>query len=382
MRQSTAAALARQARDRLAAGPTAPAVAAPPPGATEAPSAPADGPPVSAPASRSRDGRYVLLGSVSLLGLGLYGPTLPVLAEPGSGQAAVGLYMLGAGGSFFAAYLATRDAPVSWGTTEAWVHGSTRGILHGLGVLVLVGGDDNNEKAILAGMSVGSLLEGTASAIWASSTNASAGLASAMSLGSDATGLVGMGLALTAVGGDISGRQLAAAGLLGSGAGYVLGHLYGAHRTPTWGDGEVLRAAGMLGAYAAAVPLVLGDVDNDHVFAGALVAGGVAGLALGDRLLAGRDFSPGQGVMVELSTLAGSLVGAGLGYMVAPDDAVSDTADKVLATSALLGGAAGFALAYLGLDTKVAPKRDAGFTFQLTPDLRPDHRGLAVAGSF
>src|SRR5207244_2125216 len=101
------------------------------------------------------------------------------------------------------------------------------------------------------------------------------------------------------------------------------------------------------GAYVAAMPLIYGEVANYHVDAAVLVAGTLGGLYLGDRLLDGHDFTPGQGIVVELSSIAGGLVGGGLGYLVTPGD--DDGTDaKIIATGAVLGAVAGFSLSYTG----------------------------------
>jgi hypothetical protein len=134
------------------------------------------------------------------------------------------------------------------------------------------------------------------------------------------------------------------------------------------------------------VPLVLGEVEDRRAIAGTLVVGGLAGLYLGDRLLDGRDFSPGQGIVVELSTSAGALVGAGLGYLVSPDD--DDTAaGKVIATGAILGAAGGFIASYLGLETRArhadaAGAAAAGPTVHIAPQVTSDSKGVVVAGTF
>jgi hypothetical protein len=110
----------------------------------------------------------------------------------------------------------------------------------------------------------------------------------------------------------------------------------------------------------------------------------LGGLYLGDRLLDGHDFTPGQGIVVELSSMAGALVGGGLGYLVTPGD--SDSTDaKIIATGAVLGAVAGFGLSYTGLDTETRRPdgtRAPGLSLQLAPDLAPGHKGLVLAGAF
>jgi hypothetical protein len=367
-RKITAAEMARQARARVEAV----FVPAPVPRHGDAQLTP-----------QSRDGRYMLLIGTTLLGLSLYGPTL-ISAADASGKTGVGLYMLGAGGSFFVPYLVTRTSPVTWGMSDAWWHGATSGALHGAMALA-IGDSDVDTTAMLTALSLGSLGEGTLATLWAQATDASPGLTNVMGKGSDFGAAFGAGLAAIVLPADqVTTRSMSIAGLAGTGAGYLLGWEYAQKRDVTWGDAEVLSDAGLLGAAVAAVPLVLGQPDNYRVVVGTLVGGAALGLVAGDRLLEGRDFSPGQGVVMELSSIAGGLVGAGLGYLISPSD--DDSAEgKIITTGAALGGVGGFALAYLGLDTRAQRPDGAqapALTLQLAPDLAPGRKGLVLAGRF
>jgi hypothetical protein len=378
-RKATATEMARQSRARASGSPATAPVA---PGAPGVPGAPED----ARLNTRSRDGRYVLLVGTTLVGLGLYGPTLPILVDSDSDKTNVGLYMLGAGTSFFLPYMLTRDEPVSWGMADAWLYGSTRGALHGFFVLGLGKSDSDTvtDKQVFSALTLGSLAEGTAFTLWARETDASAGLTNSMGRGSDFG--IGYGLGLTSLvlpDDSLTLRWASASGLIGAGVGYGAGWYYGQLRKPTWGDIEVLRTAGILGAYTSAVPLIYAEADNRRVIVATLLAGATAGLVAGDRLLDGRDFTAGQGIITELSTLAGGLAGAGLGYLLAPETTDGDTEAKIIATGAILGATGGFLLTYLGLDTKVQVTEQApAVTLHIGPDLTPDRRGLVAAGTF
>jgi hypothetical protein len=339
---------------------------------------------------RSRDSRYVLLVGTSLAGLGIYGPTLAVLSGDSSDRTQVGLYMLGAGTSFFAPYMLTRDQEVTWGMTDAWWHGATRGALHGYFFLTLGDPHTQTDKEIFTALSLGSLIEGVGFTAYAWRSRAGAGFTNSLSKGSDfGTGFAIAGAAFIDPD-STSDRGLVTAGLLGAAGGYLGGWYYAKLRAPTWGDGEVLRTTGIVGAYTAILPLILGDVDpgdNARVWLALVMAGAGGGLVAGDYLLRDRDFTAGQGIVTELSTLAGAAAGAGIGYLVSPEtDSSSDdtTAAKVIAVGAILGAIGGFGLTYLGLDTHVGAKAQATppVTIQLVPDITPERRGLVVAGSF
>lgn len=390
-RKATATEMSKQARARITSVPASGIGGPPgagPAGTVEAPPAGAgiDKPEDARLDHRSRDGRYVLLIGTTVMGLALYGPTLAVLAEDSSSKTEVGMYMLGAGTSFFLPYLLTRDEPVSWGMSDAWLYGSTRGALHGAFLLMLAGdGANPSDKEVFSTLSVASLAEGTGFTLWAQATHASAGLTNAMGGGSDFGIGFSLGLSSLVLPDDSIGLRWAGiAGLAGAAVGYGAGYWYGSLRNPTWGDGTVLRTAGTLGAYASAVPLILGEVENRQAIAATLMVGAAGGLVLGDRLLDGHDFTTGQGIVTELATIAGALSGAGLAYLATPDSTSDSGVEKALATGAVLGAVGGFALTYLGLDTtaKPAPQTAPSVTLHIGPDLTHDHKGLVAAGTF
>lgn len=334
-----------------------------------------------APPVRSNDGRYGLLVASTLLGLSVYGPTLAVLPE-NDPKASLGLYMLGVGGSFFVPFLASREAPVTWAMTDAGWYGLTRGVAHG-GMLLEIVDDHASYKAFLAAVSVGSIVEGLGATYWAQQTQASAGLTNAMSKGGDYGMLIAMAAASTAMS---SGNQkpsvIAGAGLAGAAGGVLAGYKIAQHRDFTWGDGEVLRSAATVGIAIAASPLVVGETTNHRIILPVLVGGAVAGLVGGDLLLDGHDFTAGQGIITELSTIAGAATGAGIGYLASGSQYNADK--NVLMIGAALGAAAGFGVAFGVLDT-TPPARGTDrsrSSFQIMPDIGSGHHGLTLAGAF
>jgi len=123
--------------------------------------------------------------------------------------------------------------------------------------------------------------------------------------------------------------------------GLWLGRRLGRDRSYTRGDAYVLRAGGVAGAIAA-LPLVDAvGADGERAVNAALLAGGVGGLLLTDRALAGRDFSFGDGIIVSGGELAGSLLCLGLTYL-------ADTGDNfdslAYSTAAAVGATGGFTL--------------------------------------
>lgn len=335
--------------------------------------------------SRSHDGRYMFLIGTSALGLGVYGPALPIIANTSDPKTGVGLYMLSAGASFFLPYLATRNTTVTWGMTDAWWWGATRGVYHGSFAAVVISPKGyDSPRPVFATISLSSIGEGLAFTLWAHETRAPAALTNLMGKGGDFGMMFGAGLMATVTpnDGENSARLVAAAGLGGAAVGVISGYELAPHRDFTWGDSEVLRAAGYLGGYAALVPLVLAETTNYRVYFPTVIAGMTGGLLIGDRLLEGRDFSPGQGIVTELSTLAGGAVGAGLGYLISPNNDHKAEA-KIILTGGVLGAIGGFALAYLGLDTKGTHGGGAApASVQIVPQIGKDQQGLSIAGTF
>jgi hypothetical protein len=184
-------------------------------------------------------------------------------------------------------------------------------------------------------------------------------------------------------------RLLLVSGLAGNAAGLILGKVLADSDGTrlTWGDGEVNRAAGLLGAFAAgAMADWFGafDEESSRVAIGALLAGSAGGLYLGHRLAVRTDFSVGRAVLVDLGTLAGGLLGAGITYLATPDDYDNHTP---YVTAAAGGAILGFALTTysLGVPGNIdsGPASSTGFTPQLVPMLgHSGQRGIALAGLF
>ncbi|HEY2900206.1 MAG TPA: hypothetical protein VGL59_06505, partial [Polyangia bacterium] len=146
--------LARQ----VAAPPAVPVnpVAAPPP---------SPGPPGAAPTATTDDAGHVsFLLTTSLLGLGLYGWTLPGALGVRTGESPrtfVGLYMVGAAGSFLLPFAATRGDNVSAGQANMAFWAGTRGAYLGQLLAAVVAGDvsSSNQYSVFAGsLLVGSIL--------------------------------------------------------------------------------------------------------------------------------------------------------------------------------------------------------------------------------
>jgi hypothetical protein len=308
-----------------------------------------------------QEGRFLLLGTTTLLGVGFYGWAVPVILNMSDGRATLATYMFTAGASFVGPFLYTRDRPVTYGMANAGFWGATRGIGVGTGLLALA--DPNaGSRAFTAAAFAGSVGGGLAMYTWALRTDMSAGDAHVIGNHGDFGAAWALSAMLMTRATD--DRATAAMGLTGVGAGLAIGTARAGRLPYTWGDAEIQRGAFYLGMYnglALWSAFVGGDVSRgeERFLGAAFIAGSAGGLLLADRLLPGHDFSAGQGILVNLGTVAGGLVGLGAAVLIAPDNPDSPA---IFFTLSALGANAGFGLTYLALadDARRAAGRQRG----------------------
>jgi len=294
----------------------------------------------------NQEGRARLLRGILVLSMGYYGWALPVTMDVNDGRAFAAIYMLTSGGSFFAGLSATRNVDVTDGAATFSLYGATRGIVHGMFLYGLAKGDDASGRGMVGFGLLGSLSEATAFFAIADRAKMSEGTARVMGVGGD-FGL-GLGLGAAHLAGffddDEEERGIAAGLLVGSAAGLMAGKFLANSQPYTRGDAQVLRGAGLLGAY---IPLAIVDLvepDEDRVYTATAMAGSIVGLGLGHHLVRGKDFTTGQGTLINLGGLAGGFVGLGIAYVVTPEEE-DDNGAWYLASSAI-GAAGGFWLLY------------------------------------
>jgi hypothetical protein len=364
------------------------------------------------PREQGRTEKIALLGTTTALGLGLYGWTFPQVLgiDPEeSTRGFVGMYMLTAASSFVVPYLLLRNSQVTPGEANLAFYGGTRGIWHGVLLGSLVAGEigpDRRERGWQAAMLFGSVAGLIGGYQLARVSDMTAGQARTIAAVAD-YGLMfgfGFGFLLRLDGGpdtcdpfissaicapqdrDGNARKMAAAGLVGTGLGMLGGHWLSRHRSNTWGDGEVLRGAILVGTWAATGLAALGNTEfsfENRTFTGLLMGGGTLGLLVGDLLVRRTDFTPGQSMLVDLSMVSGALLGAGGFYLLGTKDD-----DKVIAGSAL-GSIVGFGLSYWGFhdapESRTTRRLSAlsprGVTLLPTVGTQGE-RGLALAGLF
>jgi hypothetical protein len=357
----------------------------------------------ASPKERETSGRVPLLGTTTLLGLGLYGWTLPeTLNVDGGGRPYIGLYMLTAGSAFVVPYFLTRGKTVTPGQANLSFYGGTRGMYHGVLLSALVGGNlgPNAQYRLWTGsLLAGSLVELWAGYQLASRLGMTAGQARTIAVGGD-FGL-GFGFAMGALAGlhhtdhsdDARARGMAATGFFGAAAGMGAGYLLGQRRNNTWGDGEVMRASGLLGLWMGATANYLLDWDpressgSDKAFFATLMLPTMGGLVAGDVLVKDANFSVGQSLLVDLSMVAGGLGGAGITYLVVGDSV--DSLDPFFISSAA-GALLGFGVSAWAFRDTAEGKSVAWLSRKLAaPQVavlpligRAGERGVAVGGMF
>jgi hypothetical protein len=402
-RAAVAASFAERVRRLRAAraqrAPDAPAARAAPPAAE----------PAAAVTANRRDGdgwRTGLLATTSVLGFAAYGWALPLslgLTPQHDGSSFIGLYMLTACGSFVVPYLATRGSQITPAETDLAFYGGTRGLWHGVLLGGLLTGDISmsaHQQLWAGSMLVGSASELVSGVLWAREGHLTSGQARTIAVGGD-FGL-GWGFATGAILGldhgnhsiAVQTRGMAASGIVGSAAGLGFGYALARRRDNTWGDGEVLRMAGLVGTWAGVTADVLLDwrpdtERDDKKFFLTLIAGGAAGLLAGDRLVRPTNFSVSRALIVDLATVAGAFGGAGSAYVFGGGAQVSG---KTLIAASAVGAAGAFALSYWAArdgDGGGGGSHEAGtgsggpLKVAVIPTLGADgQRGVSLAGTF
>lgn len=304
--------------------------------------------PKAASEQLSAEGRARMVQTITGLGIGWYGWTIPAIMGGESGPLPFSLYLFTAAATYFAAdgFMAER----SYGEAEAaaFMYFATRGILHGYALNTLATNDYGKLRTGFPAGTIVSLVEGLTVSRWAARTQVPVGRIRAMGAVGDAGLLLGLGTAYATSSsdrpffddaGDRPGPY--AVGVLGGNAMGILAGLWLAgsdHFAP--GDADLMESAGYLGAAAGFTVSDLAGVVDRRSQVAAAMAGLVAGQVMGGRLAASADLTGSEGNRVGLITSGGILVGLGIGY--ALDQDAKRTHYWTFGT---LGGIGGFALA-------------------------------------
>lgn len=303
-------------------------------------------------AALDQEGRTKLISGSLSLSLGFYGWALPAALKVNDGKLIVGLYMLTGAAGFYVPFSVTKNRPVSEAATTLYLYGGTRGIWHGFALAGMFS-DHFSRGYFSAGMGL-SLAEAIIGFNLANAYKMSTGTAEVITVGGD----FGLGLGLgTSVLLESEKVSYNANILLGSGLGLVAGKLLADRQPYTRGDALVLQGSGALGAFIPLAVVDMFNTKNEKTYVAASMFGSVVGLGIGQKLVQGKDFSTGQGLLVELSELAGGLLGLGFAYLVTPEGEENST---FFLTSSAAGATGGFWLMYAIYAPKAQKATKAG----------------------
>ncbi len=280
------------------------------------------------------DGRGGLVLGQTLLGLGFHGWAVPVVLDLDSSQAIVAAYLLTAGASFYLPYRFSRTRPVSEVDRDLTMYGATRGILAGAltGDILADQGSDATGRIRLGGgllASWGGAALGYAAArrfapdegstaLWGAlgDFGFAAGAAAAFAAGpydsrDEAQTVNGFEVIESRTRNRPLGHAIT---LAGGGGGLVAGRWLAQRESYTEGNVSVLRSGGILGAQAG-LTLARSATDNDRALVAGALAGGLGGLVGTNRLVRGRAFSNGEGLLVNAGHVAGAATALGITYL-------------------------------------------------------------------
>lgn len=270
------------------------------------------------------------------LGMVLYAPAFAsTVASDGLAWAAS--YLLVAGGSFVAAAEVSRQITITDPMHRLATGAPIRGAIAGSMIASLLDADVKGTAGAMFFSSVGA----TAGALWLG-RKMNDGEAAATLFGSDLMALGAYGAATAAGLGNAAGSNRArlSLALAGMVAGAPLGQAYAALATyhVSRGDLTGMTAAGGVGILAG-LTAIAGADRPDRQVAAALTIGGLAGIAIGDRLLAKRyDHTESEGRLLALGGLAGGLMGGGVALLARGNDTRLSALSGALITAGAAGG--------------------------------------------
>lgn len=321
-----------------------------------------------------RKARAVLVSGWTTTGLAGYSWMVPLAVGAQGDAPGIGLGMLTASASFLGPYLLTRKDEVSYGEAGLSSHGLFAGVAHA----GLIAAMTNMDPQPMAGlMFVTSVAEGTGGFFWARHRFIDSGEAHLIATGDYAGMLAGVGIAFGfGIHKGSNDDGVFALALLGGVGGIAGATALIPHRSYTWGDVQTLRTSALLGLAIAGIPLAWLDQPEDQAIAWVLLTGGAAGLVFGDQLALGDDFTAGQGVILELATVAGAATGLGVSLLLFSD---AKSAGQITYTMSAVTATAAFVLAHHNIrkwDSDTAPRA------MLLPIVTPDLKGLALQATF
>src|SRR5512132_640404 len=305
------------------------------------------------------DARNSFVRNQTLLGGFAYGPAFAgAIADNDAGQVAG--YLVVAGGTFFAASEISRRTVISRPQSDLAFNMGHNGALAGLATMFLfkAGGRGQSAGAFVGG------LAGTGLGL-RFARNMTEADAVGTGFGSDLGALIGLGVS-TAIRGDRvcpldpfgdenckEDRAQVAITLVSGLIGYPLGLLYprNARYNVTAGDINALWSGAAVGVLTGTA--MLHESPRRRAAATAITAGGLLGVIAADRFLVQRaDHGRTEATQLFFGTLAGSLMGAGVGALFRHGE---NNPQPIFALAAV-GGLAGL----IATEYYLQPSPDAG----------------------
>jgi hypothetical protein len=309
--------------------------------------------------------RTLLVGTYTALGVTFYDWAVPFILDVNDGKSAAGLGLLSLGASFYIPYATTSRRTVTYGEAEMVRTCAARGLLDGWLLWEVFRPDNDDDESTARGEAAlvmgASLTGGVVGSHWARWTQMTPGTAAMVANGSDFGMLAAGGVLVLS---ETKDNRGIAGSLLVGGLGGVAAAYHRARARPySWGDAEALRTAGFLGGFAATAVVDWSGTEDEKAYTAGALAGIAAGLAVGDRLVARTELTGGQAILIELGTVAGSVAGLGLAYLLASDDADG----TVYLTSTAAGATAGYALTYRAMRGNRGSAQHSSLEFDLNP---------------
>jgi hypothetical protein len=300
-----------------------------------------------------QSGRVKLLITSTAAGLGYYGWAIPIALHMKSGKAIASTYMLTGALSFYVPFALTKNSPVTDAAGNAYFYGTTRGAVHGVVLNTLIYGNDYSYRRAFGFSVLGSIGEAAGFYKLSSANGWSTGKVELLGVGGD-FGMLNGWLAPFAFNFDGKNRGEAGSILLGAGAGFAVAARYSQLEHITQGDAYALRASGVMGAYTSFSVIDLIRPKNERWYARTFMAGTLGGLYLGHTLVHEKDFTPAQGIFIEIGQLAGWLTGLGVAYLIR-DPEITDNS-RLFSSLSAVGGITGYTLMYRSFSDKAHQK--------------------------
>lgn len=322
-------------------------------------------------ALQDQSGRTRFLIQTFLFSYGFYSWAIPVALDLEGRSAQITGLLVGSAG-FFTPFAITSRTPVSEASASLSGLGGLTGMAQGIALSELLLGKESSPRTRLGLATAGSLADLASGFGLAWRWRLDAGTAEVIGWGGIYGLLMGVGATHVAFGVEDEHQRLAAAAALaGSGLGCGAGYALARQDAYTRGDADLLVLSGILGAHTGLALARFSDSENSRLYTGALMAGSILGLGVGQGLLRERDFSLNQSRIVLLSTVGGYLLGGATSLILEADS------DQARLSLTLLGGLGGSWLTYR---TFAGEAREEAVTARWDIRLHPEALALWAKG--